>query len=96
MTRKKERNLTTGNGSNSDSHFKISKFSVKSQRAIFLHLPYFSFSGDTIRIFRRSRSGRPTSAQSTEVLESQDDKLLRTEDLPAPDTIAGVKEANAK
>jgi len=52
--------------------------------------------GDTIRIFRRSRSGRPTSAQSTEVLESQDDKLLRTEDLPAPDTIAGVKEANAK
>merc|ERR1711971_749006 len=52
--------------------------------------------GGTIRIFRRSRSGRPTSAQSTEVLESQDDKLLRTEDLPAPDTIAGVKEANAK
>merc|ERR1711971_975892 len=52
--------------------------------------------GGTIRIFRRSRSGRPTSAQSTEVLESQDDKLLRTEDLPAPDTIAGVKESNAK
>jgi len=52
--------------------------------------------GDTIRIFRRSRSGRPTSAQSTAISESQDDKLLRTEDLPAPDTIAGVKEANAK
>merc|ERR1711971_1146497 len=52
--------------------------------------------GGTIRIFRRSRSGRPTSAQSTEVLESQDDKLLRTEDLPAPDTIAGVEESNAK
>ena len=57
---------------------------------------FLTSSGDTIRIFRRSRSGRPTSAQSTEVLESQDDKLLRTEDLPAPDTIAGVKEANAK
>ena len=89
------RNLEIGNGSNSDLRFKIIKFSVKSQRAFF-YICLFTFSGDTIRIFRRSRSGRPTSAQSTEVLESQDDKLLRTEDLPAPDTIAGVKEANAK
>ena len=61
----------------------------------FIYYTYF-FSGDTIRIFRRSRSGRPTSAQSAAISESQDDKLLRTEDLPAPDTIAGVKEANAK
>ena len=54
------------------------------------------FAGDTIRIFRRSRSGRPDSAQSAGNLESQEEKLKRTEDLPAPDTIAGVKEANAK
>ena len=90
------RNLEIGNGSNSDLRFKIINFFVKSQRAFIFYICLFSFSGDTIRIFRRSRSGRPTSAQSTEVLESQDDKLLRTEDLPAPDTIAGVKEANAK
>lgn len=58
--------------------------------------------GDTIRIFRRSRSGRPTSAGTSSATsatsESQDsnDKLLRTEDLPAPDTGAGAREAGSK
>ena len=60
---------------------------------------FFSL-GDTIRIFRRSRSGRPTSAQSTGAGSAEcgqdDNLLLRTEDLPAPDTVAGVREANAK
>ena len=62
----------------------------------------FPFAGDTIRIFRRSRSGRPTSAGTSSATsatsESQDsnDKLLRTEDLPAPDTGAGAREASSK
>ena len=49
--------------------------------------------GETIQIFRRSRSDRPTSAQSTgSVLE----ECGQDEDLPAPDTVAGVREANVK
>ena len=62
-------------------------------------MQYIFITGDTIRIFRRSRSGRPTSATSAGSalsIDSQDDKLLRTEDLPAPDTPHGVKEASAK
>ena len=49
--------------------------------------------GETIQIFWRSRSDRPTSAQSTgSVLE----ECGQDEDLPAPDTVAGVREANIK
>ena len=40
---KKVRNLVIGNGSNSDSRFKISKFSVKSQRAFFFTFACFLF-----------------------------------------------------
>ena len=66
---------------------------------IYLWIPSF-IAGDTIRIFRRSRSGRPTSAgtsSTSATSESQDpnDKLLRTEDLPAPDTGAGAREASS-
>ena len=76
--------------------FQLHLFFPESPYVLNFYLLHIFFSGDTIRIFRRSRSGRPTSAQSAAISESQDDKLLRTEDLPAPDTIAGVKEANAK
>ena len=54
--------------------------------------------GDTIRIFRRSRSGRPSNnnLEGGASETNSDDKMLRTEDLPTPDTSAAVKEANAK
>jgi len=54
--------------------------------------------GDTIRIFRRSRSGRPMSAtsQAQEDEGSEDSKMIRTEDLPTPDSSAGAREANLK
>jgi hypothetical protein len=63
--------------------------------------------GDTIRIFRRSRSGRPGSAQSGMTTEDDeaaaaaatavaDEKMLRIEDLPAPDSSAGIREDSTK
>ena len=66
------------------------------------------FLGETIRIFRRSRSGRPMSggpggqgdnnnasnANGEEDDESHSSKHM--EDLPAPDTPAAAKEAALK
>lgn len=58
--------------------------------------------GETIRIFRRSRSGRPQSATSSEAHEEEhceQDEVLSTkaeEALPAPDTPAAAHEASSK
>jgi hypothetical protein len=65
--------------------------------------------GETIRVFRRSRSGRPMSGASggqannnSNAASSKGDDhdeehaSKHAEDLPAPDTPAAVKDAGAK
>ncbi len=77
---------------------------------------FFFSTGETIRIFRRSRTGRthstnrgdsgggdengpgPGGSSAPHSTEDDDDDAtgLRQEDLPAPDTPAGTKEAFLK
>ena len=67
-------------------------------------------SGETIRVFRRSRSGRPgsgptggqagTTSNSAPLKGDDPDEDMHSskhvEDLPAPDTPAAVKDAGSK
>ena len=69
-----------------------------------LHKPYSRFIGETIRVFRRSRSGRPMSGTpSGQGTNSKGDEQgddpnssKHVEDLPAPDTPAAAKDAGIK
>ena len=68
---------------------------------------YWSFKGETIRVFRRSRSGHPVSGTKggrgviqnnldPEKGDSDADSLKHMEDLPAPDTPAAAMDAGIK
>ena len=67
------------------------------------HHNFSNFSGETIRVFRRSRTGNCPKTENNNSTpsrgEDQEDDMhssKHAEDLPAPDTPAAVKDAGSK